>query len=45
MPAFGIILMLVGFWVLLRTVRHNLNLVGSNGKPFKGGLAEKILGE
>lgn len=40
MPAFGAVLILLGLWVLLRTVRHNVPLKG--GK--QGGLVELILG-
>lgn len=41
MPAFGAVLILLGLFVLFRTVRHNLPL--RNGG--KGGLVERILGE
>lgn len=41
MPAFGAVLLLLGLWILFRTVRHNVPL--KNGKI--GGLVEKILGE
>jgi hypothetical protein len=41
MPALGAILILLGLWVLLRTVRHNVPLKGGG----KGGLVETILGE
>ena len=40
MPAFGAILILLGLWALLRTVRHNVPL--KNGKT--GGLVEVVLG-
>jgi hypothetical protein len=41
MPALGAVLILLGLWVLLRTVRHNVALKGGG----KGGLVETILGE
>lgn len=41
MPAFGAVLLLLGLFVLLRTIRHNVPL--ANGKT--GGLVEIILGE
>jgi hypothetical protein len=40
-PAFGAVLILLGLFVLMRTIRHNLPL--KNGK--KGGLVERFLGE
>jgi hypothetical protein len=41
MPATGIVLVLLGLFVLLRTIRHNVPLKGGG----KGGLVEKLLGE
>lgn len=41
MPALGTILVLLGLFVLLRTVRHNIPL--KSGK--QGGLVEVVLGE
>lgn len=41
MPAFGAVLILLGLWVLLRTVRHTVPLK----KGGEGGLVEKLLGE
>lgn len=41
MPAVGIVLVLFGLFLLLRTVRHNIPLK----KGGHGGLVEKILGE
>ena len=41
MPAFGAVLILLGFFVLMRTIRHNIPLK----KGGNGGLVEKLLGE
>jgi hypothetical protein len=40
-PALGLVLILLGVWIMLRTVRHNLPLKQGGS----GGLVEKILGE
>jgi hypothetical protein len=44
MPATGIILALLGIWVLLRTIRHNVPVKNKEGKVEEGGLVEKLIG-
>jgi hypothetical protein len=44
MPATGFILLLLGLWVLLRTIRHNVPVKTASGKIEEGGLVEKLLG-